>query len=106
MRGSERLTDSAVCLVADENDLDIHLERFLKQHNQITHAEQTHTRSRIRNMRSSPRWPRARMTMALRDALKDVAWLLFDQARMIDGEAPSDPAEFGKRLGAILEKAI
>ena len=40
------------------------------------------------------------------DALRDITWLLFDQARLLDGETPSDPAEFGKRLGAVLEKAI
>jgi molecular chaperone HtpG len=32
---SKRLTDSAVCLVADEGGFDLHLERFLKQHKQI-----------------------------------------------------------------------
>src|SRR5262249_12477978 len=35
VRVSERLTDSPVCLVADENDLDIHLERILRQHKQL-----------------------------------------------------------------------
>ena len=35
VRASDRLTESAVCLVADDGDIDIHLERFLKQHNQI-----------------------------------------------------------------------
>ena len=30
VRSSERLTDSAVCLVADEGDIDMHLERLLK----------------------------------------------------------------------------
>lgn len=105
VRGSDRLTDSPVCLVADDNDIDIHLERFLKQHKQI------HTPS-TRIMEINPK--HALITkMAARandngasDALKDVAWLLFDQARLLDGESPSDPAEFGKRLGAVLEKAI
>ena len=31
VRSSERLTDSPVCLVADEGDMDMHLERLLKQ---------------------------------------------------------------------------
>ncbi len=35
VRGSERLTDSAVCLVADEGDMDMHFERLLKQHRQL-----------------------------------------------------------------------
>ena len=32
VRISERLTESPVCLVADEGDLDMHLERLLRQH--------------------------------------------------------------------------
>lgn len=35
VRRSERLTDSAVCLVADDGDMDIHLQRLLKQHGQL-----------------------------------------------------------------------
>src|SRR6185312_9044027 len=35
VRSSERLTDSAVCLVADEGDIDMHLERLLKAHRQL-----------------------------------------------------------------------
>ncbi|RMD63427.1 MAG: molecular chaperone HtpG, partial [Alphaproteobacteria bacterium] len=35
VRPSARLTDSPVCLVADEGDIDIHLERLLRQHRQI-----------------------------------------------------------------------
>ena len=38
VRASERLTDSPVCLVAEEGDMDIHLERMLKQHKQISEA--------------------------------------------------------------------
>ena len=34
VRVSTRLTDSAVCLVADENDMDMHLARLLRQHGQ------------------------------------------------------------------------
>ena len=35
VRRSERLTDSPVCLVADEHDMDIHMERMLRQHRQL-----------------------------------------------------------------------
>ena len=38
VRISERLTDSPVCLVADEGDMDMHLERLLKQHRQLDTA--------------------------------------------------------------------
>jgi molecular chaperone HtpG len=29
---------------------------------------------------------------------EDMAWLLFDQARIADGEAPHDPAAFSQRF--------
>ena len=38
VRVSARLTDSAVCLVAGEGDLDMHIERLLKQHDRVGHS--------------------------------------------------------------------
>ena len=38
VRGSETLTESAVRLVADEGDMDLHLERMLRRHGQIDNA--------------------------------------------------------------------
>ena len=35
VRVSKRLKESAVCLVADDAGMDMRLERFLKQHNQV-----------------------------------------------------------------------
>ncbi len=105
VRGTDRLTDSPVCLVADENDLDIHLERFLKQHKQIQHPSKRILELNPKHTLIAKMAARANDNGAS-DALKDVAWLLFDQARMLDGETPSDPAEFGKRLGAVLEKVV
>ncbi|HJM92906.1 MAG TPA: molecular chaperone HtpG, partial [Alphaproteobacteria bacterium] len=35
VRTTDRLTDSAVCLVADDGDMDMRLERMLKAHNQL-----------------------------------------------------------------------
>ena len=40
------------------------------------------------------------------DALQDVVFLLLDQARLMDGETLSDPAEFGRRLGGVLKQAV
>ena len=40
VKASERLTDSAVCLVAGEGDMDMHLEKLLKQHQQIDKTSQ------------------------------------------------------------------
>lgn len=105
VRTTDRLTESPVCLVADEGDLDIHLERFLKQHNQIRTASK-------RILELNPKHPliakmadRAKQGGAS-DNLQDIAWLLFDQARLIDGESLSDPVAFGQRLGEVLSKAM
>jgi len=105
VRMSERLTSSAVCLVADEGDIDMHLERFLKQHNQMRHASK-------RILELNPKHPLIK-AMAERakasgagDELKDSAWLLLDQARLIDGETLSDPMQFAERLSDLMKKAI
>jgi molecular chaperone HtpG len=38
--------------------------------------------------------------------LKDAAHLLLDQARIADGEVPSDPADFVRRLGSVMDSAL
>ena len=35
VRPSKRLTDSPVCLIADDGDMDVNLERLLKKHGQL-----------------------------------------------------------------------
>lgn len=108
VRSSSRLTDSAVCLVADENDLDIHMERLLRQHNQLS-AE--HLSKRI--LEVNPSHPLIkRLASIAKDAdgpnatIEDAAHLLFDQARIVEGEAPSDPQAFVRRFSQMLEKSL
>ncbi len=105
VRKSDRLTSSPVCLTADEGDLDIHLERFLQQHNQI----QTPTK---RILEVNPTHPLI-VQMAAKakakgaaDNLKDIAWILFEQAKLLDGDTLSDPVAFSERLGSVLAKAV
>ena len=105
VRPSDRLTDSPVCLAADEGDIDIHLERFLKQHNQIRTPSQ-------RILEINPRHPlirkmaeRAKGEGAKPD-LQDVAWLLLDQARLLDGETVNDSTAFSRRLGDVLARVV
>ena len=101
MRVSARLTDSAVCLVADEGDLDMHLERLLKQHKRIAEAS-----SRI--LEINPSHPligalaRRASAEGAADDLADAAHLLLDQARIVEGEPPPDTAAFAKRLAAVM----
>ncbi|MDD3181448.1 MAG: molecular chaperone HtpG [Alphaproteobacteria bacterium] len=105
VRTSDRLTDSAVCLAADEGDIDIHLERFLKQHNQIRSPS-------ARVLEINPSHPLIRRMAekatkdGAKDALGDIASLLLDQARLMDGEPLADPEGFSRKLGEVLSKAI
>jgi molecular chaperone HtpG len=105
VRASQRLTDSAVCLVADEGDLDIHLERLLKLHKQIDDCAK-------RVLEINPGHPviaglASRIAAAgSSDAVSDAAWLLLDQARILQGEPVADPAAFARRLGAALQRSL
>ena len=103
---SERLTDSPVCLVSGEGDMDIHLERMLKQHKQLN----TPT---TRIMEINPDHPLiTKLATAVKDGkgvsdvVADAAFLLLDQARIVEGEAIPDPAEFARRLSSMMEKGI
>lgn len=38
--------------------------------------------------------------------IEDAAWLLFDQARILDGETVSDPGRFGERLMRLMGRGF
>ena len=103
---SDRLTDSAVCLVAGEGDMDLHLERMLKMQGQM----EVPTAARV--LEINPAHPLIiKMSEvvnkpAKKSALNDMALLLFDQARIIEGEPVSDAAAFSQRLNSILEQGL
>jgi molecular chaperone HtpG len=41
-----------------------------------------------------------------REAIEDMALLLLDQARIVEGEPPADPVEFARRLASVMEKGL
>ncbi len=103
---SDRLTDSPVCLVSGEGDMDIHLERMLKQHKQMGQST-----PRILEINADHPLIGKMATMAKEgkgtgDEMNDAAFLLLDQARLVEGEALPDPAEFARRLSAMMERGI
>ena len=107
VRPSKRLTDSPVCLIADEGDMDVNFERLLKRHGQLQQEM-----PRVLELNPDHRVvkklaERAKSSEAASDVLlKDAAYLLLDQAKIADGEVPSDPAEFVRRLGSVMESAF
>jgi len=104
VRVSQRLTDSAVCLVADEGDMDMRLARLLQQHKRIDALA-----PRVLEINGSHPVIAAlakAVSSGKGDAVADAAWLLLDQARIQEGETLSDPTAFAKRLGEVLGKAF
>jgi len=103
VRASQRLTDSSVCLVADEGDNDLHLERLLKQHRRVDSSSK-------RILEVNPGHPLIRRlaerAAAQDPALQDCAFLLLDQARIIEGEPLPDPVAFSRRLSEALVRGL
>ena len=107
VRPSKRLTSSPVCLIADDGDMDVNLERLLQRHGQVQGGmlrvlEINPSHAIVKKLAK-----RAALEKAGSDGLlKDAAHLLLDQARIADGEAPSDVSEFGRRLNAVMDIAL
>ena len=105
VRPSSRLTESAVCLVADEHAMDLRLERFLKQHQQLD--ELSKRVLEINPKHALIRQMAARAAAAEEEpALGDLAELLLDQARIVEGEPLPDPGGFSRRLSAFLARGL
>ncbi len=105
VRTSERLTDSPVCLVADEGDMDMHLERLLRQHKQL--ERQSRRILELNPKHALIKRLAARVKEKGAEAqLSDYAFLLLDQARIVEGETPPDPAAFSRRLASLLERGL
>ena len=104
VRGSEALTESAVRLVADEGDMDLHLERMLRRHGQIDGAASR----RVLELNPRHRLVQglARSIAAGEDRAAALAPLLLDQARIAEGEAPDDPAAFARLLADALADSL
>ena len=108
VRPSKRLTDSAVCLVTGEGDMDARLERILKQNRQPGAGDIT-----PRVMEINPGHPliqglaeRAKAGDGQDPLIADAAFLLLDQARIVDGEVLADPQAFSRRMTAVMESGL
>src|SRR5690606_7289077 len=105
VRRSDRLTESPVCLVADEHGLNLHLERLLKQHGQIDQLSK-------RVLEINPRHAIVTRLNALVDDstraqdIAEAAHLLLDQARILEGETVPDPAAFAQRLNRFVSRGL
>ena len=103
MRASDRLTDSAVCLVAAEGGPDRSLERILAGAGRLASASKPILEV---NPRHAIVVALAKLGDAERAFKEDAAHLLFDEARVLDGERPADAKTFSDRLGRVLGRGL
>ncbi|MDA8233028.1 MAG: molecular chaperone HtpG [Magnetospirillum sp.] len=105
VRTSERLTGSAVCLVSEDGQMSVHLERMLRAHRQLE-------REFPRILELNPRHPLIKALAARVKSggtgaeIEDVAHLLLDQARIVEGEPPADPTAFARRMAAVMTRGL
>ncbi|WP_321395339.1 molecular chaperone HtpG [Emcibacter sp.] len=105
VRASKRLTDSAVCLVADDGDMDMHLQKILQAHNKLDAMS-----ARVLEINPDHDLIRGMAKIAAGDnsvdRLKDASLLLLDQALIMEGEAPEDPVAFAARLADVMKLGL
>jgi molecular chaperone HtpG len=106
VRTSSRLTDSPACLVSDESAMDPQLEKILQQHNQL------HQGVSLKIMEINPNHKLIKKLTKMsknKDSLgkvEDIAILLYEQSRIVEGDKPSDPIAFSKKLIETLTSSI
>jgi molecular chaperone HtpG len=98
VRASQRLTSSASCLVAGGDGRDRQLERLLAMQNQGSVTKPI--------LEINLRHPLVAAIAGAADAAPDLAFLLLEQAQILDGELPEDPAAFASRLNQLVLRGI
>ena len=103
VRASQRLTDSAACLVAKGGGFDRELERLLARHNPSAGSKPILEL----NMRHPIVQAVARAKEAARDdEIADLSALLLDEATILDGAVPDDPAAFAARVNRLVARGL
>ena len=95
VRVTFRLTESPACLVADQYDMGMNLERLLKSAGQNVPASKP-------ILEINPHHPMVRSLKYEEERFSDWSHILFDQALLSEGGQLEDPAGFVKRLNGLM----
>src|SRR5438477_913138 len=98
VRASQRLTTSASCLVAGGAGRDRQLERLLAMENRGAVTKPI--------LEINMRHPLVAAIAERKDAARDLSLLLLEQAQILDGELPDDPAAFANRLNQLVLRGL
>jgi molecular chaperone HtpG len=105
VRVSDRLTDSPVCLVAGDKDADLNVARILK----VNQNYDAKAKPVLEINADHPLIDQLDSLAAVSPdsvGLRDAADLLFDQARIIQGEPVNDPTAFARRMADFLRRGL
>jgi molecular chaperone HtpG len=95
---SKRLTSSASCLVADENDMDMHLKKLMAANNQTTNDEK-----RILEINNEHALVIKMKSLNKEDKDK-YSEILFDHAKIMEGENLDDPKKYTNLIAELVSK--
>ncbi|MDT2020498.1 molecular chaperone HtpG [Methylocella sp. CPCC 101449] len=104
VRVSDRLTDSPACLIAPDSGPDRRLERILAEHGRLQNVSKaileinaTHPLIEVLKQRVQGDGDKS--------FVEDATWLIYDEARLMDGEKIADMSAFANRLFRMMTKA-
>jgi molecular chaperone HtpG len=100
VRLSKRLSDSPSCIVVDENDPSLQMERMMKAMGQTGLAEV----KPILEINADHALVKKIQESEDEAFIADVSSVLLDQALIVEGSEIKDPADFVKRLNRLLSK--
>ncbi len=101
VKASTRLTSSASCLVADSQGPSRELERILAQQNRGLR-----TKAVLEINLRHPMVGAITKAQAGSKVVDDLSLLLLEQAQILDGELPEDPAAFAARLNRLVLQGL
>ena len=101
VRLSKTLTESPACLVADENGMDVQMERLMKAHNKEFVGAPC-----IREINPDHALVKGLKNCSDSTLVNDAAYMLFDQAQILEGRTPSNLPEFAQRLTRLMERGL
>ncbi len=102
VRASARLADSPSCIVSDEEEPSMQMQQMMRAMGQKDFPAPKPT------LEINPDHEIVRKLLARPDdkVTEDAAWLLFDQALLMEGVALQDPAVFVQRLNRMMQLSI
>ena len=101
VRVSERLTESPSCVVVDDRDMGLAMQRLLRQAGHAVPDSKP-------ILEINPQHALARRLEGEADSARaeDIALLLLDQAQLLEGVALEDPAGYVRRVNRLLSAAL